>query len=718
MDEVASTETRLDLVTIYTRGARVRRTVSLATAPERLRITGLPLAVIEDTVRISVEGPAIATAVRVAVDTPPEAAAPEESAQVREAKRLVAIATAELARLEAGLERLVASSVLGTDPSDDPPAPWAAIVAARRAVLALRTGRELALRAQITAARTRLEAAHLDLAVALDRDRSSTRAARPHELRKRLDIELSTRGDGAITLHVEYMVVAARWAPSYVARIEGAHASFEIRAVVAQDTGEDWRGATLVLSTAEPARFAQLPELAAQRIGRKQAAPARSGFRAPPAGADALYADHQRHLAVHRAEVERNLPEAPEDGEADDLDDDGFPGGARGRAQSFAEEVWDESSSSSKERFATPPRGALSMDARNMPAASAAPRGSAKRLGGRAPAAAPMTRIAAAFDEGAPPEMAKAGRASSAPGGAMRDEIAVGRASPDKPEPAEPSRLLDYANLVMADPRSPSRGELIAAPKTGDRAAIAGEVSARRARIEALALPPGCTGTWSHAYDYAYNTDGAIDVASDAAWHSINVTSSSVDVQLRHVAVPREQADVFRIATLANPFPGPLLPGPIDVYDRGRFLVTSSLEQTPSGATIEIGLGVDAAIKIARNSEFREEAAGMLRGSLRLFHGVAIDVDNVSSSAIELEVRERIPVTREGEDDIEVVLGKIEPAWEVWKPAADGPRAARLRGGYRWRIALPANTKRSLRAAYEIKIPSKSELVGGNRRES
>ncbi len=707
MEEVAAADTRLDSVTIYARGARVRRTASLTRCPSQVRITGLPLAVIEDTVRISVDGPALATAVRVGIATPPEATAPEEISQVREAKRLVAIATAELERLEAAVERLAASSILAADPSDDPPAPWAAIVAARRSVLAVRTDRELALRAQITAAQQRLADARVDLEVALDQQRANpTRDARPHELRKRLDIELAASGEGAVVLHVEYMVVGARWAPSYVARLDGAKASLEVRAVVAQDTGEDWRGAKLVLSTAEPARFAQLPELAAQRIGRKQAEPARRGFRPPPAGAETLYADYQQHVEAHRGEVAAADRASTEDsfgGDAPYEADDDALGGIRSRAQSFAEEVWDEESSAAKERFATPPRGAFALDARAVPADAKLP-----------PMAAPASKtVMFSHDEGAPEKSKKLGRASG--GAAMKDRPTVVA----KPAPVgAPSPLLDYGNLIMADARSPARGQLIAMPVDGDRAAVARDVAARRDRIEALALPPGCTGTWSHAYDYAYATDGEIEVASDGAWHSIAVTQRPAAVQLRHVAVPREQADVFRIASIANPFPGPLLPGPIDVYDRGRFLVTSSVEQAPPGALLEIGLGVDAAVKIARNTEFREEAAGMLRGSLKLHHSISIDVDNVSGQPIELEVRERIPVTREGEDDIEVEVGRVEPAWEPWKPDADGPRAARLRRGYRWRLALPANTKRTLRAAYEIKIPSKAELIGGNRRES
>jgi len=67
---------------------------------------------------------------------------------------------------------------------------------------------------------------------------------------------------------------------------------------------------------------------------------------------------------------------------------------------------------------------------------------------------------------------------------------------------------------------------------------------------------------------------------------------------------------------------------------------------------------------------------------------------------------------------IEVTLGKIDPAWERWTPDPDAPADERLRGGYRWRVALPAGSKRTLRAGYEVKIAGKLELVGGNRRES
>jgi uncharacterized protein (TIGR02231 family) len=268
----------------------------------------------------------------------------------------------------------------------------------------------------------------------------------------------------------------------------------------------------------------------------------------------------------------------------------------------------------------------------------------------------------------------------------------------------------------MAPATSRDRGTLVPAPPVPDDGVNAKVVEASSA-LDRLALPAGHAAAWSHTYDYAFASDGALDVASDGAWHSLALTSRTGTASIRHVAVPREQADVFRVAAIANPFDGPLLPGPIDVYDRGQFLVTSTVEDTPPGGTVDVGLGVDASVKVARNVEFREEAAGMLKGKLELHHSITIDVENLSARPITLEVRERVPVARENDDEITVALGKVDPPGERWTPDPDAPRDARLRGAYRWQLEVPARGKKQLRAGYDVKIAGKLEIIGGNRRE-
>ena len=672
-------DSRIEQVTVYQRGAAVRRVAS-ASGPGIVQVAGLPAAAIDDTVRVEVEGGPVAVSVRVASDAI-AAGAPEESGELRAARRREAIATAEVVRLETALDRLAKAPVVVEDDGEDKAA-WAAVVAARKSVVEVRAAREAALRGALAAARRELDDAHRAHEVVAMREalKGNAQEAKAHELRKHVEIELV--GGGAATLRVEYQVAAARWAPAYVARLEGEAARFELRAVVAQDSGEDWRDVAVKLSTAEPARFAQLPELAAQKIGRKQAEPARKGFRAAPVGADALYADYERTWPRTASTVVVPLD-----------DDSDFE-------ENFAQQVWDEDSSHAKGY----PAAEAPMPMVAAKRRSAGPLGA---LGGAVTAVAESLARAPAPSRSAPPPPGAPPQAF----GAVNMRAGSARA---EPVPAAPQPRLDYGNLVMAAPSSPERGKLVPAPsKAGPSSRVAEGV----AKVAQLALPPGHVDEWDHAYDFAFAGDGNVDIASDGAWHSIALTARAGTAQLRHVAVPREQQDVFRIAVVSNPFDGPLLPGPIDVYDRGPFLVTSEVDYTPPGGRVAIGLGVDPQVKIARNAEFHEEAAGMLRGALRLVHAVTVEVENLSPRAVDVEVRERVPVTREGDDDIEVTLGRVEPAWEAWAPQPDSPGEPKLRGGQRWRVTVPPAGKKLLRAGYEVRIPAKAELVGGNRRE-
>ena len=66
----ASVESRVEQVTVYATGARVRRVARVSGSETRVRLVGLPLALVDDSVRVEVVGPAMATSARVVVDAP------------------------------------------------------------------------------------------------------------------------------------------------------------------------------------------------------------------------------------------------------------------------------------------------------------------------------------------------------------------------------------------------------------------------------------------------------------------------------------------------------------------------------------------------------------------------------------------------------------------------------------------------------------------------
>ncbi|HEY0193362.1 MAG TPA: DUF4139 domain-containing protein, partial [Kofleriaceae bacterium] len=478
-------ESRIDRVTLYARGARVRRTLTIEAAP-RVRLVGLPSTLIDDSVRVSAEGGAIVTAIHVGVHAPvvaPEDGALEVAPEIHAARQRVALAEAEVARLKAALGVLAQAPIALSADTDEPPPAWAAVVDARRQLVALRAERELTLRAQAAAAARALELAQQALTAATDRAHRAGSAKRPklHELRKHVELELS--GDGPVAIWLEYQVAAARWAPSYVARLDGDRVAFELRAVVAQDSGEDWRGVALQLSTAEPERFAALPELASQRIGRRQVEPARAGFRAPPDGAGALYDDYVRAFPdTGDGEPTQERVPAMAELAASLADDDTDTDLGRMR-----EQTWDEETS--RARQAPMMRPASRVAHGRAPMAMPAPPS--------APMAAPMAAMAMA-----PPPAVKARGMIGGAARTMMASAAYGEApgggggAPRVEPPPAPRPRLDYTNLRMAPPGSGQRGQLAPAPRDPINATLDADAFTRRDHLELLRLPAGCRADW------------------------------------------------------------------------------------------------------------------------------------------------------------------------------------------------------------------------------
>ncbi len=293
--------------------------------------------------------------------------------------------------------------------------------------------------------------------------------------------------------------------------------------------------------------------------------------------------------------------------------------------------------------------------------------------------------------------------------------------------------LLAYGELRMPPPHSEKRGTLQLARRvdiymelllsqrievTFDVIAVIAAANRRAEAITQASLPPRCRVASSDRYDHAYSAQTPVEVPSDGTFHSIAVIATSAVVDVRHVVVPRMSTDVFRVAEIENPLGAPILDGPVDVYLGKDFLLTSDVEFTPPKGAMQLGLGVEQAVKVSRNTGYKEESSGLIRGSLVLKHEIRIELQNHLDSEIDCEVRERIPSIRKDEDDIEIKIGEVEPSWSPYEVELASSPEAGLKGGYYWRIRVPGQGGKSrLTAKYDIKIPAKYELVDGNRRE-
>jgi hypothetical protein len=238
-------------------------------------------------------------------------------------------------------------------------------------------------------------------------------------------------------------------------------------------------------------------------------------------------------------------------------------------------------------------------------------------------------------------------------------------------------------------------------------------IEARRRAPGLTALPPGHSAAAGlGGFDYAWRVEDPADIPSDGAWHSVPLAEGEGPASPAFVCVPRESAEVFRTLRFSSPLRGPLLSAPMDVYVAGSWLLTVDLAPLPPGAELSLGLGVEQGLKVARNARFEEKTTGLIVNSLELHHDIEVELQNHLGRAASLELRERLPVAAAGEDEVQVVEGAVTPPWEPW----ERPEAP-VEGARRWRLRLEPGERKVLRAHYSVRIPSKHELVGGNRRE-
>ncbi len=737
---------RIDAVKVYAAGATVTRIAELPASggelPKIVEIAGLPLALDDSSLRVRVEAEQenapIAGDVRIGLAVPPRQETPAPSldsevlaaaAEVRRIKDSLALIDNEISVLQ---QLQVPSRPAGEALIAPPPSPMSAR-------LALANFRDEQIRARIQEkreTREQLRLARENLADLQQKQAraSSARDARPDELRKSAVVSLSYQGDSPWTqsarLVVEYFVPGARWTPAYVCRLNSAEstATIAVRGLICQRTGEDWSGVRLELSTAEPVSWCELPQLRSLRLGRQQPVARKVGWRPPPVNAEILFEDFDRQRPKMFAATEQVSGKAEELSSVDISTRQQIIEKLESAEleQSFQEMFGDldqflsEPSSQDQAVFYAPSVHDFEDGVRSAP--------SVDSIAGRGvPAGAPPApRYARAY--------APSAHAPSANLPDLSDAQIISLAGEPTSEVDFFSHFLNYGLMRMGAASDPNkRGrlsveqrheaylEILMRQKVAVSYSVLEVVQKAVSDAQKCLFAPLLAGgidvrEAAGSFDYAYSADGRVDVPSDWEFHSVALTAKNTTVEMRYVVVPREDDSVFRIVQLRNPLSAPLLAGPADIYVNGEYILSANIATVPPKGQMELGLGVEQAIKVARNTSYQEVRSGETLVALNeLHHKIKIEIANNLSAEADIEVRERVPMPQKGAK-VDVLIESVSPAWEKYEQLERGALAL-IESGYRWRVRVPPKDKTELCVHYIIKTFVDSEIIGGNRRE-
>jgi uncharacterized protein (TIGR02231 family) len=214
-------------------------------------------------------------------------------------------------------------------------------------------------------------------------------------------------------------------------------------------------------------------------------------------------------------------------------------------------------------------------------------------------------------------------------------------------------------------------------------------------------------------FDHRYEGTSRVEVRSDGALHRVSVAQADGHSKPRFRCVAKEAAEVYREAEVQNPFDAPLLGGPAEVFLDDALIARAEVTPGDRGSAIALGLGLEERVRVARNAKVHESSAGLLGGTTQVDHTVTIELSSSLGEAIAVEVIDRVPTAKKG-DEIEVALLSSKPKAQ---PYTQAERGAPMDGGLKWLVELAAGSKVSLEFAYRITFSSKLEIEGGNRRD-
>jgi hypothetical protein len=742
----------LEAVTVHAEGALCTRVATVQAEggrlPTQVRINGLPLSLRSGSLRASVlQGPPglAVRDIRPAFDVqlPAEVDVPAEQRALEAARARHTEVSAALSVLQRELRSVMKLTPTFPSRKKDELQPRDAPVSALLSLASL-VDSELAtlLAKKLDLERQQRDA---DAEVTLRKQRlqeasSTVRGQRARVYRAAILTLAGLPGvEHPAKLALEYAVPGARWVPTYDLRLPRTleEGTLRMRASVLQRTGEDWTGVKLSVSTADLERRAEVPELKALRIGRRQPPLARSGWREPPPGLDELFAGFDATRVPAKPappplpkpqDVLLEEPSPEEDFGAagmEEMEKESLPK----RRRSVARDDLMETTGS----FAPLPPPPAAGPAAAMPMMS--------RPGNEAPSRAMApNKMKKGGRGGAPPPMAEAADEEPSmepPAEGYRDLLGGlggggGAAEERQASRLEPSdTLLDYDRLELAPAEdSSARGRLRPRPAYVTRELLA--LAAVHVHIDVTTLvavseqevstvwqaPPPAWSVpprqSSPHFDARFDVETRADVPSDGTWHTVPVLSVPVGLSAEYVCVPSVETRAFRTVRVENRTPYPLLAGPVDVTLGDEFLMTSPLPTMAPGATQRLGLGVEESIKVARNTRFDEATGGIFGGATMLTHHVSVELANRLANRVLVEVCERVPAVPTGsEKDIKVEETEVAPLWQKRTPL---PGETQVEGERAWRVVLQPGEAQTLKATWTVRIPASKMLGGGNRR--
>lgn len=192
-----------------------------------------------------------------------------------------------------------------------------------------------------------------------------------------------------------------------------------------------------------------------------------------------------------------------------------------------------------------------------------------------------------------------------------------------------------------------------------------------------------------------------VDIPSDGASHKVPIDAQKLKIKYDYTAAPKLKETAFLRGTMKNTLPYPLLPGSADLFILDDFVGSTDLDHVPAGDEAKLFFGEDQQIKVLYEQVKKEKiGAGFLSKTDRLHLVARITVQNLRKTAVEIEISDQLPVSRNAKIEIKDVV--LQP-----------PGARRAENGIlTWSLTLAPQEKKEITLDFAIEYPKDAVIIG------
>lgn len=181
-------------------------------------------------------------------------------------------------------------------------------------------------------------------------------------------------------------------------------------------------------------------------------------------------------------------------------------------------------------------------------------------------------------------------------------------------------------------------------------------------------------------------------INSNADITTLEIDNFELPADYQYYAAPELNENVFLTATVREWEQYDLLQGEANIYFEGSYAGKTQINPTATSDSLNLSLGVDPNVVVKRERLNNLKSTSFFGGNRIVERGFSLEVKNNKSTAINLLLEDRVPITQNKEikvDDIETGDAKYDENTGILK----------------WKIKLEPKASAKKQFSYEVRFP-------------